>query len=241
MTRVRIAVLMTCFNRRALTLRCLASLARQPGFHTADLFLFDFYLWLNDDVELAADTLALLVADADAVAPRGDPVIVAAATTDPASDEISYGAHHTPNAARPLRMELIRPMGTPQPVDTISGNIVLVSAAAEARLGNMSPVFQHIYGDLDYGFRARRDGIPVVLASRVGGTCAVNGVAGSSLDPALSRFARLRLRLREERRIHARDWRRFVRAHGGGWPMVGVYTLAPYLHILFDRPHGAGN
>ncbi len=285
MTHLRIAVLMTCFNRRALTLRCLETLVQQPEFRATDLFLvddgstdgtgaavramlpgakviqgdgslfwnggmrlawstarasgeqFDFYLWLNDDVELAPDTLAMLVADADAMAPRGDPVILAAATTDPATGAISYGAHRRPSAARPLRMGLIQPVGKPVAADTISGNIVLVAAAAEAVLGNMSPIFQHIYGDLDYGYRARRAGIPVALASRSGGTCAANGIAGSSLDTALPRTRRLALRLREDRGIHARDWRRFVRAHGGGRIAVGIYTLSPYLRILLGRPH----
>ncbi len=286
MTSARIAVLMTCFNRRALTLRCLETLARQPEFRGADLFLvddgssdgtrdavramlpgahvirgdgslfwnggmrlawdharasgesFDFYLWLNDDVELAKDALAMLIADADAAASRGSPVIVAAATTDPVTGAVTYGAHRRASAARPLRMGLVQPTGEPVPADTISGNIVLVSAAAEALLGNLSPVFQHIYGDLDYGFRARQTVIPVVLASRLGGSCAANSVLGTSLDPALSRRARLALRLREDRGIHGRDWRRFVRVHGGGLAMVSVYTLAPYLRILLNRPHG---
>lgn len=288
MTLPRIAVLMTCFNRRALTLRCLASLAPQQGFCASDLFLVDdgskdgtgdavraqfpeanviqgngrlfwnggmrlawgtarscgghdFYLWLNDDVELAADTLAMLVADADAIVPRGQPIIVAAATTDPATGEISYGAHRTPSAKRPLRMTLVQPSGQPQRADTISGNIVLVSAAAEVLLGNMSPAFEHIYGDLDYGLRARRAGIPVILASRPGGTCSANSNTGSSLDTALPRRKRLALRLHEDRQLHARDWRRFVQLHGAAPMAVALHTLSPYLRILLNRPHHGSN
>lgn len=288
MTPARIAVLITCFNRRTLTLRCLQTLAQQPEFRAVDLFLvddgsrdgtgdavramlpeaqvirgdgnlfwnggmrlawdrarasgegFDFYLWLNDDVELEQGALAMLVADADVVASRGSPVIVAAATTDPATGEVNYGAHRRTNTTRPLRMGLIQPTGQPVPADTISGNIVLVSAAAEAKLGNLSTVFRHIYGDLDYGFRARRAGIPIALASRVGGHCAGNSVAESSLDPALPRFTRLARRLREDRGIHARDWRGFVRVHGGGRLAEVAYTVAPYMRILFNRPHRGG-
>lgn len=288
MSPARIAVLMACYNRRVLTLRCLASLAPQPEFAASGLFLvddgstdgtgdavralfpdahvidgdgslfwnggmrlawrtakasgqpFDFYLWLNDDVDLVADTLAMLVADADAVTPRGGPVIVAAATTDPVSGALTYGGQHCPSAARPLRMGLIAPTGKPVVADTISGNIVLVSAAAEARLGNMSSAYEHIYGDLDYGLRARQAGIPVMLASRPGGTCAANSVAGTSLDAALPRLTRLRLRLREDRKIHARDWRRFARVHDRWRAALGLYTLSPYLRILLNRPHREG-
>ncbi|MDE2301881.1 MAG: glycosyltransferase family 2 protein [Sphingomonadales bacterium] len=288
MPPARIAVLMACHNRRALTLRCLAALAAQPLFSARRLWLVDdgstdatgdavrallpqaqviagsgdlfwnggmrlawakarasteacdFFLWLNDDVELAAEALAMLVADADAVAPRGQAVIIAAATTDPASGAVTYGAHRRVGGWRRLRLRLIEPDGAPQPADTISGNVVLVSAAAAARLGSLDARYRHIYGDLDYGLRARREGIPVALASRPAGRCAANAVAGSSLDPRLSRLGRIRLRLREERGLHARDWRCFVRAHGGGRLAVVAHTLSPYLRILAGRPHPEG-
>jgi len=281
----QIAVLITCHNRRELTLRCLERLAGQAHFDPANLFLvddgsqdgtgdavlarmpqahvvrgdgslfwnggmrlawdaaktagrtFDFYLWLNDDVELAGDALAMLVADADQVVARGEPVIVAGATADPVAGTVNYGAHRRPDPRRPLRMGLVQPEGRPVPVDTVSGNVVLVSAAAEALLGNMSPAFTHIYGDLDYGLRAKAAGVPVLLASRTAGTCGSNPETGTSLDPALSKWQRLRRRWREADKLHAQDWRRFVRLHGGG-PLVSLaHRAAPYLRILLDRPN----
>ncbi|QQN72997.1 glycosyltransferase family 2 protein [Croceicoccus sp. YJ47] len=264
MTDAKIAVLMTCFNRRALTLACLATLAGQDGFDPSALFLvddgssdgtgdavreafpeaqviqgtgslfwnggmrlawdtatrdprsFDFYLWLNDDVALADGTLAMMVADADAMVPRGGPVIVAAAANEPGEpDTITYGAHRRPSASNPLRLNMVKPTGKPEPVDTISGNMVLVSASAQERLGNMDPRFVHIYGDLDYGFRAGESGVPMYLASRSGGTCAANPVTGS-LDSSQPRLVRLRQRWAEEGKLHAQDWRRFVAIHAGG-------------------------
>ncbi|MGH6785378.1 MAG: glycosyltransferase family 2 protein [Novosphingobium sp.] len=279
MTAPPIAVLMACHNRRELTLRCLASLADQPLFDPANLFLvddgsidgtaeavrdmhpaanliagdgnlfwnggmrraweaakaageFDFYLWLNDDVVVAPGTLAALVADADSAAPRGGAVIVAAATSEPGDPaRITYGGHRRSDPARRFRLELVAPVGQPAPLDSISGNIVLVAAAAERVLGNLTPRLTHIYGDIDYGFRARAAGIPMVLASRIGGTCAANSVTGSSLDPNLPRSARLRRRWREDRSLHARDWRRFVALHGG--PLaVFKHWVGPYLRIM---------
>lgn len=284
--QARIAVLMTCFNRRDLTVGCLATLKDQAFFREEDLFLvddgssdgtgeavlaampganvicgdgslfwnggmrlawdsakasgnpYDFYLWLNDDVRLAPGTLEMLVADADAVAPRGKPVIVAAALTEPGSDTITYGAHVRPDPAKPLRLSMVGPQGTPIPVDTISGNVVLVAAAAEAALGNMHAGFEHIYGDLDYGFRAQKASIPMALASRLGGTCGANPLDGSSLDENMGKMARLRRRWAEDKKVHARDWRRFVALHGGGNPLVGIaHRAAPYLRILLSRPH----
>lgn len=287
----RIAVLMTCFNRRELTLGCLETLRHQPFFREEDLFLvddgssdgtgqavlaampgahvvrgdgslfwnggmrlawdsakasgiggtgkpFDFYLWLNDDVRLAPEVLGMLVSDADAVAPRGAPVIVAAALTEPGLETITYGAHVRPDAGKPLRLSMVAPKGSPVPVDTVSGNVVLVSAAAEALLGNMHPGFEHIYGDLDYGFRARKAGVPMALASRLGGTCGANPLDGSSLDSGMGKLDRLRRRWAEDKKVHARDWRRFVALHGGGNPLVALaHRAAPYLRIVLDRPN----
>lgn len=280
-----IAVLMTCHNRRELTLACVETLRAQPEFECRNLFLvddgssdgtgdavraacpearviegdgslfwnggmrlawdeakasgqpFEFYLWLNDDVRLAPDAISMLVADADTTVPRGGAVIVVAATSDPETGAITYGGQRRPEPARPLRMSLVAPAGKPVPVDTFSGNIVLVSAAAERTLGNIAADFEHIYGDLDYGFRARAADVAVVLASRVGGTCPANSTAGTSLDESLGAVARLGRRWAEDRKVHARDWRRFVRRHGGGPLKALLYLMSPYLRILAARPN----
>lgn len=275
----RIAVLMTCHNRRALTLACLETLRDQPLFRPGDLFLvddgstdgtgdavraampeaqviagdgalfwnggmrwawdaakaagrpFEFYLWLNDDVALAPGALDMLVADADATAPRGSPVIVSAATSDPVSGAITYGAHGPPDPVR-LLGAVLAPVGHPIPAQSISGNVVLVSAAAEALLGNLTPDFEHIFGDLDYGRRANAQGIPVVLASRIGGLCAANRASGTSHDESLGLVARLRLHRQQATGAHGRDWRRFVRRYGAGRLVSLRHRVVPYLRIL---------
>ena len=283
----RIAVLMTCHNRRALTLRCLASLARQPEFAAGDLYLvddgssdwtgdavrevypqanviegdgslfwnggmnrawehaasspqgYDYYLWLNDDVVLATGALGSLLADAETAAGEDGRVICAGATLDPEdAGVVTYGGHVRRKPARkPLRMRLVAPSGEVQGIDTISGNVVLVSHAAFDELGTLDPLFEHIYGDLDYGLRAREAMIPVVLGRHASGTCEANSMTGSSLDPAKSKLARIRARWREDKKVHARDWRRFVARYGGGRLRRFAYRLSPYLRILAGRPH----
>lgn len=286
----RVAVLMTCHNRRETTRVCLTTLRGQFGIAPEDVFLvddgstdgtadaaraalpgitvingdgslfwnggmrlawnrakasgraYDFYLWLNDDVSLEPGALEMLVTDADATVSRGGSVIVAAATTEPGEQKITYSGHVRPDPSRPLRLSLVAPRGEPRPVETFSGNIVLVSADAERILGNLRPDFEHIYGDLDYGFRARAAGIPVVLASRPGGSCEANSVTGSSLDPDLGKLARLRIRWQESKKVHARDWQRFVELHGSGGALRGLaMRAAPYLRIIADRPNRHGS
>lgn len=278
----RIAVLMTCHNRKELTLRCLRSLQEQPLFEQNHLFLvddgctdgtgdavrallpdakvvqgsgdlfwnggmnlawdtarragvdFEHYLWLNDDVILAAGAIERLVADADAVAGENG-VIVAGTTVEIGTDVPNYGGQSAANARRPLRLRLVPPSGAPQPVQTISGNVVLVSAAAARRLGGLSPLFKHIFGDLDYGLRAQAAGVPVFAASSVAGECETNPIAGSALDKSLGRWRRLTLAMRAERTIHARDWRAFVRRHSGLGPFSFLYSASPYVRILLGK------
>lgn len=199
---------------------------------------FDYYLWLNDDVELRPDAIAALLADADAVASVNGAVngavIIAGSTVDP-DGTVNYGGHRRPSMRRPLRLTLVEPDGTPQAVYTVSGNVVLVSRAAERILGNLNPAFEHIYGDLDYGYRAAAGDVPVFLASRVAGMCGTNSVAGSSLDRSMSRIDRLRRRRIEDGKVHARDWRRFAALYSGLGPLSLLYGIAPYVRILFGR------
>lgn len=275
----RVAVLLTCHNRRALTVRCLESLRAQHGDLDIALFVvddgssdgtaaavratwtdahiipgdgslfwnggmrlawesaaatgpFDHYLWLNDDVVLEPGALSRLVGEAAALATAGGAVIVAGSTRCPGTDEPSYGGQRRANPRRPLRLTVAQPGTAPVPVDTISGNIVLVTAAAFARLGNLSPAFVHIFGDLDYGLRARAAGIPVYAGSGFFGECEGPDMSGTSLDPRLGLRQRLRLRWREERKVHARDWRTFVALHANAGPLRIVYVLSPWWRIL---------
>ena len=275
----RIAVLMTCHNRRTLTVRCLDSLRARHGEADIVLFLvddgssdgtakavravwpaahvivgngalfwnggmrvawetaakagrFDHYLWLNDDVVLDPGALDRLLHEAAALASADGAVIVAGSTRRPGSQEVTYGGQQRANPKRPLRLTLIPPGATPVAVDTVSGNIVLVSAAAFARLGNLSPAFVHIFGDLDYGLRARAAGIPVYAGSGFFGECEGPDMSGTSLDPRLSRWHRMRLRWREESKVHARDWRTFVARHSGAGPLRIAYSLSPWWRIL---------
>ena len=280
---VRIAIIMTCHNRRALTETCLRLLVDQPLFEPANLFLvddgstdgtadavraicpganviqgsgdlfwnggmrlawdkareaggFDYYFWLNDDVALYSGALVALVEDVSRAGLAGKPVVMSGSTVTPGSTQVSYGGQSATSRLHPLRLRLVQPQAKPVPVDTFSGNVVLISAEAERSLGNLSPSFKHIYGDLDYGLRAKRAGVPGLLSSAISGECATNESKNSSIDISMSRLSRLRTRLREEKKVHARDWRRFARLHSGLGPLSFLYSASPYLRLLINRP-----
>lgn len=196
---------------------------------------FTHVLWLNDDVVLHDRALDRMVKDS-AASPDGA-IIVGATHSHGDRDAITYGGHIAMRRDRPLRFSLARPSGTPQPVDTMSGNVVLVPILASRRIGHLDPAFRHIFGDLDYGLRARHAGIPVLLASQPAGTCEANPLSGSWDDDSASRLARIARRLKYEKSIHARDWRVLVRRWDNSLTARARHVIAPYARIMAGRPN----
>ena len=197
---------------------------------------YDWYFWLNDDVLLDPGALDRLLADARMCADPHEPLIIAGATLDSQRERVTYGAHWQGNPRRPLRLELMVPGRVPQMATTVSGNAVLVSAPAQEALGLFDPAFEHIYSELDYSLRAQAEGIPVMLAGEPVGVCEANDKLPRSSAASLPLASRLRARLQEDRRIHARDWRRMVARHDGspfGWLR---HLVGPYLRLLSGRP-----
>lgn len=199
---------------------------------------FDYYAWLNDDVDLYPRTFEMMVADIASLGLEGKAVLIGAATVwDQHPEVITYGGQIRPDPKRrPLRLSLVRPCGKPQRVDALSGNIVLVSSRAEQVLGNLADDYVHIFGDNDYAFRAARHGIPVYLASEAGGSCLANSSEGSSLDTSLSRWERCKLMWKARKSVHARDMRTFASLHGGYGTMGALaYEIAPFVRLIAGR------
>lgn len=216
----RIAVLMTCHDRKPLTLRCLESLfvaaAKSAAVCSVNVFLvddgcsdgtgeavgerfpgvrivpgsgnlywcggmrkawaqaaeddYDAYLWLNDDVVLHSDALAVLLSTHEAGRREdglGGIVVGSTRSSDAAGATVtSYGAMG-PRGVEP-------PGTTPRRIELFNGNIVLVSREAHRILGNLSRSYTHALGDIDYGIRAKQQGVPVRLAAGHQGDCEAN-------------------------------------------------------------------
>jgi GT2 family glycosyltransferase len=138
---------------------------------------FDFILWLNDDVTLRADALAdLLAAQARAEIEHGPaPSIIVGAVTDPASGRVSYAGFDRRNWYHPAQVKPVLPRaGQLTACDSMNGNCVLIPAAVVDRIGIIDGQLLHRYGDIDYGYRARRAGARVLIAPEPIGTCSPN-------------------------------------------------------------------
>ncbi|MFD9632203.1 glycosyltransferase family 2 protein [Streptomyces violascens] len=182
-----------------------------------DLKPWDYQLWLNDDVTLDEDALAVLLTTADRV---GSPSIVVGAV------RAHEGTNTTYSGRRGRRLAMVEPTGRPEPCDTYNGNVVLISRAAHDRVGDIDAVFRHGMGDYDHGFRARRVGIPAYVAPRHVGRCDAHPLSAGSREPGIG--VREALRRRVSQREHPpRQWWVYCRRHC--WPWAPLLMVSPYI------------
>lgn len=276
--RWRVAALLTCHDRRELTIRCLASLEDAeaqateraainvflvddgcsdgtgmavrdrfprvlviPG--TGELFwcggmrlawqnaakgAYDAYLWLNDDVAIDASAIERLVDVAERHRREDGAVIVVGATRAEGEEGgMTYGGLGENGVLASAEVA--------RRIELFNGNIVLVSRRAYEILGGLSPAYTHALGDIDYGIRAKRHGVPAWLAQGSLGSCAANKVA---------RWQRHELplwtRLRElHRPTGCPPWQlaRLIWSNGGWWFPWSVLKL--YWQVVFPRQRTA--
>ena len=188
---------------------------------------FDHYLWLNDDTLLRPGALAgLLACEAQLRQRSAAPLIVVGSTVDPVSGAPTYGGERQASRFRPFPVERIAPAGEPRRCDLLTGNIVLIPAAAARRVGNLDPRYEHAMGDTDYALRARRLGVELWVAPQVQGTCSHNPVTGTYMDPALPPAIRWKQML-HRKGLPWRSWLTFTRRHMGVmWPLYFVWPYA---------------
>ncbi len=188
----------------------------------------DFLLWLNDDVALLPTALATLLETSDAA--RG--AIAVGCLVDPDSGVASYGGQRMISSWHPLRLQLVVANGKSQPCDTFQGNCVLVPAATARQLGSLDPIFHGVQGmaDTDYGFRARRAGIPLLVTAEVVGSCRLNRASPPWRQPQLRRRSRLRS-IFGPRGMPPGAWLTFAFRHGGVlWPLIWLIPQLRAIH-----------
>lgn len=195
----------------------------------------DAFLWLNDDVALDDDAFVRL---ADAwhgmrATTRGGQFILVGATRG-SRGQVTYTgmrARHRPTA---FYLAPIEPGETLEPIDTFNGNIVLIPREVMDRIGLNDPAFHHNWGDLDYGLRATRAGVRVMLLPGTLGLCEPNDTK------KLRGYGSPHLTLREQwakvnthHGLPFASWWRLTRRHSGiWWPL---HFLVPYRWLVLPR------
>ncbi len=182
----------------------------------------DYLLWLNDDVALDDDALERLLATAGAPTSA---CIAVGALRDPVTGSVTYSGVRKPGF-HPLVVERIQPQEIPVAVETFNGNVALVPRAARMRVGLIDAALKHSYADFDYGLRARRKGVAVLLAPGTVGTCTRDGDRRPWLDPTLTRRARFRA-LFSLKGLPLGSRAHYLKRNGG--PLWMVFWLSPYV------------
>jgi GT2 family glycosyltransferase len=163
-------------------------------------------------------------------AESGDPP-VAGRGEQPGAHAPSYGGRVAASRWRRTAWRLVPPGPEPQALDTLDGNLVWINSAAVRRVGNLDPAFEHAMGDVDYGLRARRLGVPLWLAPGVCGHCAPNPVTGGFRDRSLPLARRWRAML-APKGLPWRSWLRLTRRHAG--PLWPLFFAWPYVRVLLE-------
>jgi GT2 family glycosyltransferase len=276
--KMRVAVLMTCFNRKKMTLAALGSLFNQTKMEGLEMSVyliddgskdgtsqsvaehfpgvsilqadgslfwnggmrkafahaltkgFDGYIWFNDDTHLDEDALHRLLVCAKRMVASVGPAIVVGSVRDPYTGERSYGGVRRRGAwfrldfvpQLPDRLDPIR-------CDTMNGNFIFTPALVARQLGNLDGVFRHQLGDFDYGLRAVKAGIPVVIAPGYFGYCSDNPTHRTWRDQSQPLTQRWRHVL-SPKGAPLGEWPLYTKRHfGWRWPL---YALSPYVKTL---------
>lgn len=134
---------------------------------------FDFYLWLNDDTFLYKNSLELLLNTANSV--ESDSIIVGTICSSENHKIITYGGYD--NYGR------LDPNGITKECETFNGNCVLIPKNIFKTIGNLDYVFNHSFGDIEYGLRAKKAGFNLYITATPIGECERNPWPPAYLDP----------------------------------------------------------
>jgi GT2 family glycosyltransferase len=184
---------------------------------------YDFYIWLNDDTELFPDFLEeLLFCSSES----SDQSIISGIIEDSNTGEIIYGGYDEKNT-------LILANGRMNSIHHMNGNVVLVPKQVFARLGNLDAKYHHDLGDVDYGLRAKQNGINVITTRKSIATGTYNPISRSRLNNSTisRRFSQLYSPLGSNPKINFY----FRNRHKGFFNALCYFIFQHLLNIIPDK------
>lgn len=128
---------------------------------------FDYYLWLNDDVEIYSNSILNSIKSSNQ---KGNESIICGATEDQ-SNVCTYSAYRRISK---YKFEKLSPSNCAQYCEVFNGNFVLIPSFVFNILGNLDSSFTHSLGDFDYGLRGVKKNIKSFLLSNYIGQCESN-------------------------------------------------------------------
>ena len=187
---------------------------------------YDFILLINDDVRFFPGSLRTLLESASRF-----PLAVLVGQTEDSANSISYGGYQR-FGLNPIKLKRCEAFEEHIEVDTFNCNIVLIPNHVLETVGPIDGQFEHSYGDIDFGYRIKKNGFSIKVVPGFLGACDRN----IDFIGSLGRKAKLAYLL-ERKQLPWRSQYRFMRRHAGFfWPL---YFLSPYLKVLLFNQFGS--
>ena len=184
---------------------------------------FDYYLWMNDDLDLFVDATTEFLSSLEKYPEKC--AISVGQIVDPDTRRIVYSGLKSQSSFRKYSFKPVNDLETKP--KTFNGNFVLIPECAASKIGLLDSKFSHGFGDIDYGLRATSNGVEIQLIGIIGETC-YNQVFAKSI----SRVSILRLHrvMKDKKILPFREVAHFYRKHEPlFWPL---YIFWRYIRIL---------
>lgn len=172
---------------------------------------YDSFLLLNDDTNLFPDALTRIIDFSTEIGPRN---VIVGSTCDPVDLSFTYGGVRLRKNYIGFRFDRVPPSEIALTCDSFNGNCVLIPADVMHEVGILDDVFEHGFGDYDYGLRALAVGIQTWILPGFVGECPRNKGVVAAFDESLA-FNKRKESLRGSLCGTHKERAIFVRRHGG--------------------------
>ena len=235
--RIKIAIVLTTYNRAQTTRRCLSSLKRQKDLgdviidlyvcddksnddtvnvirsvypnaniyiSNGDLFWskgmykamelatkneHDFYLMMNDDLELEDNCIKLMLTSYYS---KNTICGIAGCTKSMDGQSYTYGGRIYKSKLKLGKSEIVKPDNADHRCDVANWNCFLIPSKVIEIIGLIDDYYQHSYGDYDYCLRMGKAGIPIFVSDDYIGRTNRNSSKGTYKDTSLPKGIRIK-------------------------------------------------
>lgn len=181
---------------------------------------YDYYIWLNDDVELFPDAITNSIKTSE-----DNNAIVVGTLRSGKGKNPTYGGRNE-------KGDLIIPEGKPQNCQTFNGNFVIIPSWVYDKIGNLDKLFIHAIGDYDYALRAKKSGIISMTTPEYCGICERNLSLPQWCLPEVPFFKRLKALYSPLGNSHPYYYFIFIRRHYGIF-LAFKHFLSIHLRLIF--------
>ena len=153
--------------------------------------------------------------------------IIVGTTLDSTRSRITYGGWG--------QRGLIKNLVSKERCITFNGNIVLIPRNVFQALGKNDPYFRHSLGDLDYGLRATKHGIPIMICPNICGICDTHDSIPKWKDPKVNLIDRFKyLYSTGGNGSNPREQFYFRKRHYGRMAAI-IILISSHLHTILPQ------